>query len=87
MKFADIKLLIKEVISEIEERDEDAEYVEYLGPMSHEEPFMLRTPSGESKFEYCYARYPSGKKDIAVYSYRGDVCYGYQYFRKAHNLA
>ena len=74
-------------LTEISKEDEEAEYVEYLGPYPDEEPFMLRTPSGDEKFEYCYAKYPSGRKDIGVYAYRGDVCYGYQYFRKAHNLA
>lgn len=66
--------------------DDEAEYVEYIGPWPGEEPFMLQTPSGVSKFEYCKAKYPSGKTDLGVYSYRGDMCYGYNYFRKAHRL-
>ncbi len=66
--------------------DEDVDYVEYVGPRQGEEPFTLRTRNGQEKFEYCNGKYPSGKTDIAVYAYRGDVCYGYNYFRKLFNL-
>lgn len=62
--------------------DDDALYVEYLAQMPGEEPFML---NGQ-KFEYVWAKYPSGKKDIGVYAFAGDMTYGYNAFRQMHNL-
>lgn len=74
---------IVEVITEnLGEDQNNPLYVEYLKPMSNEEPFMM---NGE-KFEYCWAKYPNGKVDIGVYAYSGDVCYGYNAFRQRYNL-
>jgi len=56
----------------------DAIYVEYMRPMQDEEPFMM----GGSKYEFVRARYPDGRMDIAVYSQRGDVTYGYRHWRQ-----
>ena len=66
--------------------DDEAMYVEYIRPYGNEKPFTLKTPNGVEKFEYCLAKYPSGKEDIAVYAYRGDLAYGYQAWKKMHNL-
>jgi hypothetical protein len=86
MNKSEFKNIIKECISQviIENLGEDSNnplYVEYLKPMRDENPFMM---NGE-KFEYCWAKYPNGKTDIGVYAYRGDVCYGYNAFRKRYN--
>jgi hypothetical protein len=67
--------------------DEDVDYVEYVSQRQGEEPFTLRTGNGQEKFEYCNGKYPSGKVDICVYAFRGDVCYGYNHFRKMFNLS
>jgi len=75
--------LVKSVIREEIENDENALYVEYIKDMPGEEPFML----GGQKFQYVMAKYPSGKKDIGVYAFAGDVVYGYNTFRKQHNIA
>ena len=56
----------------------DAVYVEYMRPMQDEEPFMMRG----SKYQFVRARYPDGRMDIAVYSQRGDVTYGYRHWRQ-----
>ncbi len=64
------------------QEDDDALYVEYLSQMPGEEPFML---NGQ-KFEYVWAKYPSGKKDIGVYAFAGDMTYGYNAFRQMHNI-
>lgn len=69
-----------------QENPRDALYVEYIGPYGQEKPFTLKTPNGQEKFEYCKGKYPDGKRDIAVYAYRGDLCYGYNAFKKMHNL-
>ena len=69
-------------IKENNEVDDDAFYVEYLREIPNENPFML----GGEKFQYVMAKYPSGKKDIAVYAFRGDVVYGYKTFRERYNL-
>ena len=52
-------------------------YVEYLKDMQGEEPFM----KGDKKYQYVWAKYPDGKKDVGVYAYAGDVCYSNDYFR------
>lgn len=46
--------------------------------MQDEEPFMM----GDSKYQFVRARYPDGRMDIAVYSQRGDVTYGYRHWRQ-----
>lgn len=70
-----------------ESSDEDVDYVEYVSQRQGEEPFTLRTGNGQEKFEYVNGKYKSGKVDIAVYAFRGDVCYGYNHFRKMFNLS
>jgi hypothetical protein len=67
--------------------DEDVDYVEYVSQRQGEEPFTLKTGNGQEKFEYVNGKYPSGKVDICVYAFRGDVCYGYNHFRKMFNLS
>jgi hypothetical protein len=57
-------------------------YVKYLSLMRGEEPFMM----GGTKYEYVWAEYPGGIKDIGVYSYAGDLVYSYDSFRKMMNL-
>jgi hypothetical protein len=57
-------------------------YVKYLSLMSGEEPFMMQG----TKYEYVWAEYPGGIKDIGVYSYAGDLVYSYDSFRKMMNL-
>lgn len=67
--------------------EEDEDYVEYVSQRQGEEPFTLRTGNGQEKFEYVNGKYKSGKVDISVYAFRGDVCYGYNHFRKMFNLS
>jgi hypothetical protein len=57
-------------------------YVKYLSLMSGEEPFMMQG----TKYEYVWAEYPGGVKDIGVYSYANDLVYSYDSFRKMMNL-
>jgi len=56
----------------------DDVYVEFLRPMKDEEPFVM----DGSKYEYVRARYSDGREDIGVYSYRGDITYGYEAFNR-----
>jgi len=67
--------------------DEDADMVEYHSQRKGENPFKLRTPNGMEKFEYVNAKYPSGKIDIGVYAFSGDIVYGYNTFKKKYNIA
>lgn len=60
------------------EVSDDVQIVEYHSQMTGENPFMM----GGQKFEYVWAIYPSGKRDIGVYAFSGDVVYGYDYFRE-----
>ena len=57
-------------------------YVKYLSLMKGEEPFMMQG----TKYEYVWAEYPGGIKDIGVYSYAGDLVYSYDSFRQMMNL-
>jgi hypothetical protein len=57
-------------------------YVGYLKDYGTEQPFTINTQDGPKKFQYVWAEYPNGKHDIAVYSFSGDVTYGYKWFRK-----
>jgi len=57
-------------------------YVKYLSLMRGEEPFMMQG----TKYEYVWAEYPGGIKDIGVYSYAGDLVYSYDAFRQMMNL-
>ncbi len=66
--------------------DEDVDMVEYVNQRQGEQPFTLKTGNGQEKFEYVNGKYPSGKVDIAVYAFRGDVTYGYHYFRKLFKI-
>lgn len=62
----------------------DTMYVEYMGERQGEPEFIITTPNGKEKFQIVNAKYPNGKTDIAVYAFRGDVTYGYKWFRKAY---
>ena len=57
-------------------------YVKYLSLKSDEEPFMMQG----TKYEYVWAEYPGGIKDIGVYSYANDLVYSYDSFRSMMNL-
>ena len=57
-------------------------YVKYLSLKSDEEPFMMQG----AKYEYVWAEYPGGIKDIGVYSYANDLVYSYDSFRSMMNL-
>ena len=57
-------------------------YVKYLSLMRGEVPFMMQG----TKYEYVWAEYPGGVKDIGVYSYANDLVYSYDSFRKMMNL-
>ena len=81
MKKEILKSLIRECLKEVKDVD-DVEYVMYIKQMNGEEPFMM----GGKKFEYVWAKYPSGKRDIGVYAFSGDVVYGYRHFRRMYNL-
>jgi hypothetical protein len=70
--------LIKENIG----GDNTSPYVEYYKDMAGEEPFKL----GDNKYQYVWAIYPSGKKDIGVYAFGQDLVYDYETFRKMHNI-
>jgi hypothetical protein len=63
---------------ELASSDKNEMYVEYLKDMQGEEPFM----NGDKKYQYVWAKYPDGKKDVGVYAYQGDVTYSNDYFRK-----
>jgi hypothetical protein len=39
-----------------------------------------------TKYEYVWAEYPGGIKDIGVYSYANDLVYSYDSFRQMMNL-
>jgi hypothetical protein len=56
--------------------------VKYLSLKSDEEPFMMQG----TKYEYVWAEYPGGIKDIGVYSYANDLVYSYDSFRQMMNL-
>jgi hypothetical protein len=62
--------------------DNKSPYVEYYKDMDGEEPFTL----GNNKYQYVWAIYPSGKKDIGVYAFGQDLVYDYEVFRKMHNI-
>jgi hypothetical protein len=69
----------KQVAENTGEDPKDAYYVEYVGERVGEEPFTLG--NSERKFQYVNGKYPDGTIDIAVYSFAGDLCYGYKAFR------
>lgn len=81
MKKDILKQLIRECLNE-NKNEYDEPYVTYIRQMNGEVPFMM----GGKKYEYVWAKYPSGKRDIGVYSFAGDVVHGYNYFRKMYNL-
>lgn len=76
----------KHTLSEEDKKEDpkDAMYVEYVGPWGNEKPFILKTANGKEKFEYCKGKYPDGTEDIAVYAYRGDMCWGYKAWQKQY---
>lgn len=53
-------------------------YVEYLSQKSDEVPFEKQG----KKWEFVWAKYPDGKRDIGVYSFSEDLVYAYQPWRK-----
>lgn len=57
-------------------------FVEYLKPATDETPFTMHT----GKWQFCWCKYSNGKIDLGVYSFAGDVCYGYAAWRGMHNL-
>jgi hypothetical protein len=57
-------------------------YVEYIKDMKDEVPFE----KDGKKYQFVWAKYPDGKKDIGVYSFSEDLVYGYNTFRKMHNI-
>lgn len=62
---------------------EEPYIVEYDGEMTGETPFTL----GDGyKYQYVWAKYPNGKRDIGVYAFAGDLVYAYNWFRKAYNI-
>lgn len=63
--------------------DANAFYVEYDSERKGENPFIM---NGQ-KFQYVNAIYPSGKKDIGVYAFAGDLVYGYEAWRKRMGLS
>ena len=62
--------------------NEEVQYVEYVADMSGELPFLM----GTKKFEYVWAKYPNGKRDIGVYAFGEDRVYAYEFFRKMYNI-
>lgn len=76
----------KHTLGEEQQKEDpkDAMYVEYIGPWGNEKPFTLKTANGKEKFEYCKGKYPDGTEDIAVYAYRGDMCWGYKAWQKQY---
>lgn len=80
MKKDILKKLIRQCLNEV---DTGEQYVTYLRQMNGEKPFMM----GDKKFEYVWATYADGRRDIGVYSFAGDIVYGYNYFRQMYNLS
>lgn len=66
----------------VENSGGDNIYAEYVREMRGEQPFMM----GDKKYQYVMAKYPSGKEDIGVYAFQGDLVYTYDHFRKMYNL-
>jgi hypothetical protein len=59
------------------ENGEQSMYVEYMSDKPDEEPFEI----DGVKYEYVWARYPDGKKDIGVYIYGQDLVYNINWFQ------
>jgi hypothetical protein len=51
--------------------------------MTGETPFTM---GDGNKYEYVWAIYPDGKRDIGVYAFAGDLVYAYNWFRNAYNI-
>lgn len=51
----------------------DDQFVEYVRPATGEEPFIVRG----TKWQFAWCRYGNGRIDLGVYSFAGDVCFGY----------
>jgi len=59
-------------------------YVAYHSQRNGEVPFQMG--EGYGKFEFVNAIYPDGKLDLGVYSFREDITYSYEYFRRMFAL-
>ena len=81
MKKSELKKLIIQCLRE-NKNEYETDYVEYVRDLKGEEPFLM----GSKKYQYVLAKYPSGKLDIGVYAFSGDVVYGYDYFRRMYNI-
>jgi len=57
-------------------------FVTYLKPATDEEIFTLNG----TRWQFCWCKYSNGRTDLGVYSFSGDVCYGYSVWRGMHNL-
>lgn len=57
-------------------------FVEYVRPASGEEPFNMRG----TKWQFCWCRYANGRIDMGIYSFAGDVCFGYWAWQNQFNL-
>ena len=58
-------------------------YVEYSDQMSGENPFVM----GGKKYQFVWAKYSNGRRDIGVYAFEGDVTFGYLAWREMNNLS
>ena len=81
MKRSELEKLIRESIQEVL-AEKDPLYVEYHSQRQNEVPFRLNG----TKYEYVNAKYPDGHIDIGVYSFAGDIVYGYEAFKKIMNI-
>jgi len=73
-----LQILKSKIYSFLKENIETPLYVEYLSQMSNENPFIKQG----KKWEFVWAKYPDGRRDIGVYSFSEDLVYAYQPWRK-----
>ena len=73
-----LQILKSKIYTFLKESVEIPLYVEYLSQMSNENPFMKQG----KKWEFVWAKYPDGRRDIGVYSFSEDLVYAYQPWRK-----
>jgi hypothetical protein len=57
-------------------------YVEYADRMSGENPFIVNG----KKYEFVWANYSNGRRDIGVYAFHEDRTFGYLAWREMNNL-
>lgn len=62
---------------------EDPYYVEYHSEMNGENPFKM---GDGKKYQYVWAIYPGGKRDIGVYAFSGDLVYSINTFKSMYNI-